>query len=174
METAASTSDQLDELALKLQASPKDAVALLLWKNRHSNPEMSEQISAADVAKLDACAAYLEVTPTVRIYRPKGIPKQDPIPAHGERRAIPGREAVPAKPYVVVQLVDQKGDAFVPIENNEEDAKLRDRRRELSRLKERAPALAAQIQTDIQQGAFSNSTLIEAANTLLALAKAVP
>lgn len=170
-EAEVSVLDQFEEQA---HDDPRQAIALMFWKARHANPEMSLQITEADITKFQACTNYLKVTPEVRIYRPRGIPARPGQPAHGERRAIPANPGTPDKPYVVVQLVDEKGDHFVPIENNEEDAKLRDQRREIDRMKDRAPAIAAQIEAELQSGSFTNSTLQDAARTLLAMAKALP
>lgn len=164
----------LDQFAAIASAHMDQAAAILLWKNRHANPDMSIQVTEQDITKLQACAAYLKVTPEVRVYRPKGLPGKDPIPAQGQRRAIPGTPATPPKNYVVIQLVDQDGNGFVPIENNEDDAKLRDEARARKRMKDRAPMVAEAILAELQAGAFTDGTLKEAAQILQDLAKAVP
>jgi hypothetical protein len=43
------------------------------------------------------------------------------VPGQGNRRSVPAREATPAKPYVMIVLTDDKGDAIRPVENNQED-----------------------------------------------------
>lgn len=164
----------LDEFEREARKDPKRAIALLFWKARHTNPEMSVQINEKDLTGLAACVEYLGVEPEVRITRPRGTPPRAPIPAHGEHHAIPGSSGTPDKPFVVVQLVDAKGDAFVPIENNEDDARLRDQTRARSRLKDRAPFIADQILAELQAGSFTDGTLKEAAQILRDLAKAVP
>lgn len=161
--------DALDQLAL---ADPKEIIALLLWKDRHRNPEMTVQFTEKDIAGFKACVEYLEVVPKVRIQRPQGLPAQEAIPAEGNRRAIAARAAEPPRPFVVVQVVDAKGDSIKPIENDEEGAQLRDQAETLRRHRDGAAALANQLIADARSGNFSSSMVIEAAESLKALARA--
>lgn len=162
-----------DALDLLAEGDPRSIIALMLWKDRHRNPDMAVQITEKDIAGFDACCAYLEVTPEVRIVRPQGRPAQAAIPAQGPRRAVPGRAAESPRPFVAVNVV-RKGtqDGIKPIENNEDDARLRDRANELRRFRDNAPTLAAQMLKDAASGQFSTSTIQEAAQALTALARA--
>jgi hypothetical protein len=63
--------DPLDELAT---GDLKRIIALMLWKQRHENPEMAVLINRKDLKGLRDCAAYLEVEPDVRIFRRQGDP----------------------------------------------------------------------------------------------------
>lgn len=161
--------DALDQLA---EGDPRRVIALMLWKDRHRNPDMAVQITEKDITGFDECCAYLEVKPEVSIVRPKGRPAQAPIAAQGQRRAVPGRAAEPPRPFVAVNVV-QKGtqNAIKPIENNEEDARLRDRADALRRYRDNAQALSSQLLKDAASGQFSSSTIQEAAQALLSLAK---
>lgn len=161
--------DILDQLA---QADSKEIIALMLWKDRHRNPDMTLQITEKDITGFLACAEYLKVVPKVRIERPQGMPAQEAIPAQGNRRAVPARAAEPPRPFVVVQVVDANGDGIKPIENDEDGAQLRDRADALRRHRDIAPTLASQLIADARSGNFSSSMVIEAAESLLALAKA--
>ncbi len=160
--------DALDQLA---KADPKEVMALLFWKDRHRNPEMAAQITEKDIAEFKACTEYLSVTPKVRIQRPQGIPAQERIPASGNRREVPAREAIPPKPYVIVQVVDQNGDSFKPIESDEEGAKKRDLSDMLRQARDNAPMLSAQLAADARTGNYSSSLVLEAAEALAMLAK---
>lgn len=161
--------DILDQLAA---SDPKEIIALLLWKDRHRNPDLSVQITEKDLTGFRACTDYLEVVPKVRIERPQGVPAQEAIPAQGNRRAIAARAEEPPRPFVVVQIVDAKGDGFKPIENDEEGAQLRDRADALRKHRDGASALANQLIADARSGNFSSSMVIEAAESLIALARA--
>lgn len=162
--------DVLDKLA---EADPKEIIALMLWKDRHRNPDMAEQITEKDIAGFRACTDYLGVDPEVAIFRPQGRPAQAAVPAAGRNRAVPARPAEPARPFVAVNLV-AKGtmNAIKPIENNEEDAKVRDQADALRRYRDKAGSLASQLMQDVAAGQFSTSTIQEAAQALVALARA--
>jgi hypothetical protein len=110
--------DVLDELA---NGDPQRVMALMLWKNRLGNPDMYVQVNEADIRGFDDCIRFLKVKPEVRVYRPQGQPAQPAVPGQGNRRSVPAREATPAKPYVMIVLTDDKGDAIRPVENNQED-----------------------------------------------------
>lgn len=162
--------DALDQLAA---ADPREIIALMLWKDRHRNPDMALQITEKDIAGFRACVDYLDVVPEVSIIRPQGRPAQAAVPASGRNRAVPARPADPPRPFVAVNLV-AKGtmNAIKPIENNEEDAKVRDREDNLRRLRDKAPSLASQLMQDVAAGQYSSSTIQEAAQTISALARA--
>ena len=165
------TPDVLELFAKLAERNPKQAIMLMFWKARHQNPEFSLNITEADLKGFTDCVNYLGVEPEVRIHRPQGLPAQAPVPAHGNRRAVPGREAKPPKPFVVVQMVDAEGNAIVPIENNEKDQDDGLQAKALARTRENAPRLAAQLMNDVRSGNLSNDTITEAANSLIALAK---
>lgn len=165
--------DALDAFAELANANPKRAIQLLLWKRRHENPDMTEVISQKDIDGFDASCAFLEVVPDVMIVRPQGRPPQPAVPAVGKRRAVPATGGEPPRPFVVVGLV-KKGtaDQLKPIENNEEDAQLRDDATRLRRVKETASGLASQLLSDLGRKEFSEATVREAAGALTILARA--
>lgn len=123
---------------------PLDMIALLLWKDRYRNPEMAVQITDKDVSEWQQCTEYLGVTPKVLIHRPGG--------------------------KLVVQVVDERGNSIVPIESTGEGADARDHSAALRAARNKAGELAARLRNDFTSGAFSLSTLNEAADTLLILA----
>lgn len=174
---AAVKKDQLDAIA---EGDPHRVIALMLWKWRHHNPAMSMEITEADISKLEASCDYLGIpgksviTPGVLIKRPQGRPAQPEIAGVGNR---PGRSAVPAelpRPFVVVALVNEgTEDALRPVENNEGDAKLADEAREVQAAIYRARSLSGDMMAQLAEGAYSSSTIREAAETLTTLAKAL-
>lgn len=166
--------DALDQFEQQCAAQMGMGVAMLLWKNRFINPEMSVQVTPEDISKLDACVGYLGIKPKVVVLRPQGRPEQAERPAQGERKAIPYRPADPPKNYVVIQLVDENGDSFKAIENDEESAKLRDQATEIGKLKDRAGIVAQNILTEMQQNTTVDSTQREAARMLTEMARLLP
>jgi hypothetical protein len=68
MATRKQALDPLDELA---QGDPLRVIALMLWKNRHREPDMYVQITERDIEGFEACVNYLKVKPTVLIKRPR-------------------------------------------------------------------------------------------------------
>lgn len=161
--------DALDALAA---ADPREAIALMLWKNRMANPDLAVAIDENDLKGYTDCIQYLKVKPQVRIFRPQGLPAQDAIPAGPGRRAVPARAAGAPKPYVMVVLTDQKGDAIVPVENNEDDYQRRQQQSQLIRYRENAPSLAAQLLQQARSGEYSLAVMQECADALVALATA--
>lgn len=162
--------DALDQLAA---ADPREVIALLLWKDRHRNPDMAVQITEKDIVGFRACVNYLEVEPEVAIFRPPGRPAQAGIPAAGNRRATPARPAEPPRPFVSVNLVAKDTmNAIKPIESNEEDAKLSDQGNAYRRAKDLAPSVANTLARDVNSGQFSTATILEAAQLLTTLARA--
>lgn len=164
--------DPLDAFVTLANGDARQALMLMFWKQRLENPGFSIQVAPADLTGFAACVDYLEVTPRIQIVRPQGLPAQDPIPAQGNRRAVPGRAAQPPRNYVVIQMVDERGDAFVPIENNEEDHVRSLKAKEAKRLRDAAPQLAAQLQADMNQNLYSNETIQRAVATLKLLGAA--
>jgi hypothetical protein len=79
------------------------ALAIMLWQRRIENPELTVEITPADVESLKACAEYLGVTPMVRIYRPVQVAAQT------------------LRPGFYVQLVDEGGSTFKAIESDEKE-----------------------------------------------------
>lgn len=163
--------DLLDNFERQCAAQMGMGVAMLLWKDRFNNPGMSVQVHPEDITKLDACINYLGIQPKVVVRRPQGRPAQAEQPARGERKAIPAREADPPKNYLVIELVDQDGHTFRPIENDEESAKLRDERIEADKLKDRAPVIAQQLLDEMAAKTTVDSTQREAARMLVAMAR---
>lgn len=169
------TTSKIKEIS-KLDVLPDDplrVIALMLWKNRHREPDMYVQITEQDIIGLDDCTRYLEVKPVVRIERPGGLPAQDAIPASRNRRAVPARSAMPPKPYVVVTLVDEQGNLIKPIENNEADYDTAQESTAIRAAKDKAPQLAQMIVRQASSGEISLSDIQDAANALVILARAV-
>lgn len=161
--------DALDALA----NDPTRVIALMLWKNRMKEPDLYVQITEQDITGLDDCTRYLKVKPVVKIERPGGLPAQDAIPASRNRRAVPARAAIPPKPYVVVTLVDERGDMIKPVENNEADYDTAQESTAIRAAKDKAPQLAQMIVRQASSGEISLSDIQDAANALVILARAV-
>lgn len=154
-----------------VQADPKDIIGLMLWKDRHRNPEMTVQLTEKDYEEFWKCMAYLEVKPEVRIYRPDGLPAQEAIPAQGNRRAVPARAAEPPRPFVVVQVCEKgTGDWIKPIESDEEGAKMRDAADEVRRSRDTVRDLAATVIAQARGGNFSSDQVIAVAQAASVLA----
>lgn len=167
----AAAQDPLDALVAKAEAGDlTDAIALMLWQNRFDNPGFTVEIHPKDLKGFQDCVEYLEVRPTVRVYRPGGVPAQEAIPAVGNRRAVPARAAIPPRPYVVVQMTDAKGDAFVPIENNQQDFDRQKAANAERAARDQALSLAQALSNDVQSGQFSTGNIQDAIICLRTLA----
>ena len=161
--------DELDQLA---EGDLRNVIALMLWKARHQNPDMSVVLTPKDIKGFRDCVTYLKVKPQVRIVRPAGRPAQEPIPAAGNRRAVAGYPAEPPRPFVSVALVeDGTEDMIRPVENNEEDYQLQKNSEALKRARETAPELANRIEANAATGTFSESEIRDAAAALRLLAQ---
>src|SRR5260221_7353593 len=167
--TFAIPSDPLDALV----AGPlKDIIALMLWKNRHNEPELNVQLTERDLSGFRACVEYLHVTPEVRIVRPQGMPGHDAIPATRTRSAIPAAEPTPPKPNVTICLVERGTEnAIRPVENNEQDWQAAEEAKNFNRARDRALQLAGELQQVAATGNFSSSVIQDAAQCLVALAR---
>lgn len=165
--------DMLDEFAELANKDPKQALALVLWKMRHENPEMSVLITEKDLTGLRDCATYLDVVPDVRIFRRPAIPAHDAVPAAPGRVAINAFPGAPAAAFVTVAMV-AKGteDTFKPIENNEEDAVKGENAAELRRLKAELPGLATLVNNQAAGGTFSAEQVMEVCRGAVLLAQA--
>lgn len=173
------TKDAKDPLDALASADPKRVIALLLWRDRFRNPELSVQIREEEIAEFDECCTFLNVEPTVAIVRPQGRPAQEAVPASPGKRGIAARPAEPPRPYVFVGVVDGKlyrkdGSLNVikPIENSEENAAKRDEAAAVRRYREKAPMLASLLTSMAQSGTFSNAEITEAADALRFFARA--
>lgn len=163
--------DALDQLA---QGDPLMVMALMLWVGRHRQPDMYVQIKEADLVAFNDCMRYQKMKPGVMIKRPPEIPAQPALAAQGNRRAVPARQAIAARPYVMVALVEAGTEnAIKPVENNEVDF---DRQRDIAamqRARDNAPHLANQLVRAAATGDYSVSDLNDAAAALNLLARAV-
>lgn len=161
--------DALDALAL---GPVKDVIALMLWKNRHAEPDLAMQITERDLSGFKACTEYLRVVPEVRIIRPQGRPGHQGMPATRTRSAIPPQEATPPKPYVIVGLVERGTEnAIKAVENNEEDYALAEEAKNFRHARDVALRIASDLQREAATGNYSSSTINEAAQCLVALAR---
>lgn len=161
--------DALDALA---SGPLKDIIALMLWKNRHNEPELTMQLTERDLSGFKACVEYLHVVPEVRIVRPQGLPGHDAIPATRTRSAIPPADPTPPKPFVIITLVEKGTEnAIRPVENNEADWQAAEEAKNFNRARDIALRLAGELQTAAATGNYSSSSLDEAAKCLVALAR---
>ncbi len=163
---------QLDPLEALATADPREVIALMLWKNRLRNPDMAVQIDEADIGGFQDCVRYLKVKPQVKIFRPEGLPAQVAVPASPGRRAVPARAATPPKPYVMVVLTDEQGNAIRPVENNEEDYAAAQEQTRIQRYREQAQSLAGQLMNQAKTGEYSLAVMQECAEALVALSRA--
>lgn len=158
----------LDALAA---GDPKKVIALMLWKARHRQPDMYVQIDEKDLNGFEACVHYLKVIPEVDIRRPSGLPVQEAVAATHTRRAVPGREATPPKPYVVVRLVESGTENMIkPVENNQEDYDTAKHAARVRKARDQAPELAERIVSAARSGEMSLSDIQDTADALLLLA----
>lgn len=168
----ASKADPLDAFVAAATQSPLQAIAAMFWHHRFNDPEFTVTVTEADLKAFKDCISYLKVNPRIHVLRPQGLPAQDPIPASGTRRAVPGRAAQPPRPYALIQMTDEDGNTFRAIENNEEDLAHQQQTATLKRTKERATVIAGNLQSDLQAGNYSNATIMEAVDALKILASA--
>jgi hypothetical protein len=158
--------------------TPQEWTKMLLWKNRMANPDLTVQVTEQDIQGFEACVSYLGITTQLKVHRPQGRPAQEAVPGTPGTATRPGRAPVPARPadpprpFVLVQLLDQDGNAFRPIENTEESRRAQEEAERLHRARDQARQIAAQLQHDIGAGVYSNSTISDAAAALVALAGA--
>lgn len=164
---------QQDPLDALVSGDPSRAIALMLWKARHREPNLYVQIDEHDIRGFDDCITYLKVKPVVRIFRPEGLPAQPAVPAQGNRRPVPARAATPAKPYVLISLVDEQGNAIRPVENNEGDFETAQDAATVRKARDQAVDLAQRIVQQARTGEYSLSDMTDAANALVTLARAV-
>jgi hypothetical protein len=168
--------DALDRFVEQAKHDPLQAIAMMLWRARMQNPDMYVRVEERDLKAYAECMAYQKLKATVIIHREPGSPAQAAIPASHGRRAVPGREATPPKPYVVIALVEEKDgkptmNAVKPVENNQDDY---DRSLEAAarrRARDQAQDLAAQLLNASRTGDFSSSAMQDAANALVLLSK---
>ena len=166
------TLDALDQFAKAADLGNRDiAIMLMFWKNRHQESPFTMDITAKDLQGFEECIKYLDVMPQIKIFRPQGKPAHPGSPATDTRSAIPPSPAGKPKAYVVIQMVDQEGNTFVPIENNEDDLARGQEAKRIQRIRESAPQLAGQLMADLQANTTSNATITEAAEALKLLAR---
>jgi len=156
-----------------LAADTKKVIALMLWKARHRQPDMYVQIDERDLSGFEACVNYMKMVPDVMIRRPQGLPAQAAVPATHNRRAVPGREALPPKPYVIVTLVEKGTENVIrPVENNQDDYDVAQDSAAVRKARDQAPMLAERLVAMARTGEFSLSEIQDASNALLTLARA--
>lgn len=163
--------DRLDQYVVEADADPKLTIMAMFWRERHRNPEFAIEVSERDLKGFEDCMKYLEVTPVIRVHRPAGLPAQEAIPAHGKRRAIAGRAAIPPKPYVIIQLVDKDGNSIKPVENNEADFEASRTGQIERQIRESAPQIAADLEAGLRSNTTSNSTIERAIQALRVMSR---
>ena len=167
--------DALDLFAQACEEDPRQALIVLLWKLRHQFPDLAVNIDRKDLGGLKACAEYLEVTPTLRIFRRPAIPARAATPpTHEHPKGLPGFAGAPASEHVTILVTDggKNHDSFRPIENNEEDAQASERAAAVRQAKQMAPALAQQVASQATGGEFSKELVVEICSYAALLARA--
>jgi hypothetical protein len=151
-------------------ADPKQIIALMLWKNRHNNPEMVIQINEADIKGLTDCTTYQGIEPDVRIFRRGALPPHDAIPGTPGRAGVNAFPGMPAADFVTVAMV-AKGteDTFRAVENNEQDLAIGEKLRNRARLLANALPIANRVRNSAAAGDFSSSDIVELADIVLSL-----
>ena len=147
--------DKLDEF---VDQSNNRAMAMLLWKQRLANPEMSVIVTEQDIAGLEACAEYLEAVPAAHVYRP----------------TVPGVGGKPAgkRDFVVISLVNQKNmDPFRAVENNEKDHKAAQDVARLRGVVDGMAELISRVRGGLARGETSDSELTELCDGAMTMAK---
>ena len=110
---------------------------------------------------------YQKVTPFVLIKRPQGVPAQEGTNAAHGRRAVAAREAIPARPYMVVALVDKGTENTIkPVENNQEDYDQARDQDAIRKARDQAQGLADALVNQARTGEFSSSVMEDAAQAL--------
>ena len=163
----------LDELDKLVEGDPIQVIALMLWKNRMREPDMYVQIYEKDIKALNDCITYLKVPMVVSIHRPQGEAAHPAESGTTTRRPVPARPAQPPKPYVIVTLVDERGDLIKPVENNQADFDAASEAANVRKARDQAVDLAQRITQQARSGEFSLSDIDDAANALVVLARAV-
>ena len=163
----AETKDILDTIA---QADARKIIALMLWKNRHENPDLAVKINEADIKGLTDCTTYLGIEPDVRIFRRPAMPSHDAVPGRPGQAGVMAFAGLPAADFVTVCLV-AKGteDTFRPVENNEKDFAIAEKIRNRQRLLASAVPLANRVKNGAAVGDFSQNDIMELADVVLSL-----
>lgn len=130
--------------------------SLLLWKNRHRNPGMTEHITQADHDAFWACMDYQKISPEVRV-----VPHRK-----GGVLVVLADAASDVDMDVENGYCRNPGNAIKPIENNEADHAKAMHAVEVGKMRDSARELARTIRGMMQSGTFSNDVLTEAAAVL--------
>lgn len=151
------TPEQQDPLAIVV-GNPNRALQVLLWKIRHRYPDLAVTITAEEIAALDACTDYLEVTPEAKVSRP--------------HIGQAGQPMTPA-PYVVIAMV-QAGtqNAVRAIENNQADRDRQIRAEQVRAIAAAARQKTAMLRNGLRAGTFSESEIDDALGEFATLAQA--
>lgn len=168
-----------DRLDLLEQAQdPLEIIALMLWKDRHRNPDLCVHITRDDVAEFEKCTAFLQITAGVKIERPRGAPARAALPpSRVHPQGLPAQPAETPREFVFVGVgYVEKGifNSIKPIESTEDGAERRDSFNRLRHIRERGPQLAQQLLSHAAAGTFSSAMVEEAAHMLNDVAKLTP
>ena len=134
---------------------------------------MAVKITTDDMEGLYACTEYLEIQPQVRIQRPPGAPEMPGVPATATRSAQPGRPAEGPRPWVLVELVDERGNTFVAIENNTRDRGQQEKAARVREILSSARDLANRIRNAGNTGDYVRADMDDAAEAITILAAAL-
>lgn len=141
------------------KAGPRAIIALLLWKNRHANPNLAVTITQADMDALKQCLEYQEAAPDVAIWRKPGAVLVGLVEKGTELKDKDGQQT-------------SMGNAITPVENNQGDLDRANSAKALTALKEQAPLLARRLRSEDQAGICSSDTVSLCADALIRLANA--
>ena len=122
------------------------ALALVLWKMRHSNPEMSVTITKDDIDTLEQCEVYQKLT------------------------AAPAVVEASGKMFVNM-VVEGTADVFKAIESNEQDYQAAERAQKLRQARDQMPELVALVRGQMARGEFSESNITELIEAALLVAR---
>ena len=159
---------------------------LLVWQRRMEPGGLSVMIEQREADAMDDCMAYLKKKPQVRVLErgDKTFVSVVDAASKVQVRDAEGKQAVNNRPierpvsdagFVLLEpgdMVLSIGDTIVPVENNEQDFAASQRAQELQRAREQASQLAMGIKQDAAIGQFSASTINQAMDYLIMLARA--
>lgn len=132
----------------RLAADPAAQLMMLLWLNRHQQPELCAIVREADIDAFQASVDYTKQHPQVL--------------------------ALPRKDYVAVVLVDQYGGAVRPCESNEVDFAKAQAGAKARQAREQIDRLAEMVAGQARAGDFSSSTIIDLCEAARAVSAMVP
>lgn len=143
-------------------------VAMLFWKQRHSNPDLAITLTKADVDGFQQSLAYNKQEPIVIVDVRRPFMPGDKVP----KDAVESAEDV-LKTYLAIRLVDKvTTDPIVINENNEADLEKGEKAKQLRRIAEMAHVLVTRLQSEDAAGVASRQSINDVCTAFLDLARA--